>query len=57
MINGTDIENLHFEEGEAKQNRKIALDIWRDFIRNELNRVDHFNVRLPNPDDEAEGVN
>ena len=32
-------------------------DIWRDFIRNELNRVDHFNVRLPNPDDEAEGVN
>ena len=32
LFNGTDIENLHFEEGEAKQNRKIALDIWRDFI-------------------------
>ena len=32
-------------------------DIWRDFIRNELNRVDHFNPRWLNPDDEAEGVN
>ena len=32
-------------------------DIWRDFIRNELNRVDHFNTRWLDPADEAEGVN